>query len=394
LWHIAGKEITQTRRDRLAFLFTIVLPVIFTLFLGLLIGGGDGGPSKLPLALNDADESAASRQLVETLRATPLLDIKVMAATEIDQAVQDQDVAAGLEIPNGYGNALEASTPITVEFIHVETSSGAQSALEAVQAVVSHMNVSNLAAATAAEQVSIKLGRPLDDALLAQSAALAETQLAAPAASVEVTSSGSSGTVQQIGGFDQSSSGSLVNWVLFGLLSVTTGLAWERRSGLIRRLGVSGVHTSEIFGGKLLAMMVITFVQQLFLILLGQLAFRVDYFNSPLALVFVMVSLSLFAASVGLLVSSVFRSEQAVIATTVIAAQLLAALGGAWFPLEITSSTFSRVAHFLPTTWVVDSLHGIILKDWGVEQVLRPMGFVWIWIVVLFGLAVWRFRPE
>jgi hypothetical protein len=42
----------------------------------------------------------------------------------------------------------------------------------------------------------------------------------------------------------------------------------------------------------------------------------------------------------------------------------------------------------------MDSLHGIVLKDWGVPQVLGPLGFVWIWIVVLFGVAVWRFRPE
>jgi ABC-2 type transport system permease protein len=108
----------------------------------------------------------------------------------------------------------------------------------------------------------------------------------------------------------------------------------------------------------------------------------------------VMVSLSVLAASFGLLISSAFRSEQAVIATTVISAQLLAVLGGAWFPLEITSGSFSRVAHFLPTAWVVDSLHGIILKGWGAGNVLAPMGIVWAWIVVVFALAAWRFRPE
>ena len=250
-----------------------------------------------------------------------------------------------------------------------------------------------LAADAAARQVSIATGRPLDDALQRQAAELAASQVDAPAISVRVEASGSS-EVQQIGGFDQASIGSIVNWVLFGLLSVSTGVVWERRRGLIRRLRVSGAGGSEIFGGKLVAMLVITFLQQLFLILLGQLAFGVDYFNSPVALVMVMISLSVLAASAGLLISSVFRSEQAVIATTVISAQLLAALGGAWFPLEITSATFSRVAHFLPTAWVVDSLHGIVLKSWGVAEILGPLGVVWIWIVVLFGLAAWRFRPE
>ena len=40
-WHIATKELLQTRRDRLAALFTLVLPVIFTIVLGILIGGAE-----------------------------------------------------------------------------------------------------------------------------------------------------------------------------------------------------------------------------------------------------------------------------------------------------------------------------------------------------------------
>ena len=251
-----------------------------------------------------------------------------------------------------------------------------------------------LAADTAAEQVSIKTGRVLDQTLLESARSSADSLLAAPAATVEVAESGSSSSIEDASGFDLSSSGSLVNWVLFSLLTVATGVAWERRRGLLRRQSAAGVGSTEMIGGKMMAMVIITLIQQTLLILLGQLAFGVDYFNSPAALVMTMISLSVFAASVGLLISSVFRSEQAVIATTVISAQLLAALGGAWFPLEITSDSFNRVAHFLPTAWVMDSLHGIILKDWGVPDVLYPLGIVWIWIVVLFAVAVWRFRPE
>ena len=72
----------------------------------------------------------------------------------------------------------------------------------------------------------------------------------------------------------------------------------------------------------------------------------------------------------------------------------MAALGGAWFPLDVASAGFSRFAHVLPTSWVIDSFHGIILKGWGVAEVLGPMGIVWAWVVVLAALAVWRFRPE
>jgi ABC-2 type transport system permease protein len=393
VWHIAAKELLQTRRDRLAALFTIVLPVIFTVFLGILIGSADEGSARLPLAVADADGTTAARQLVARLEASPLIEVDAMAVGEVDGAVQDQKAAAALIIPAGYGAALESGESITLPFVRAETSSGAQSLSAAVESVVGELNSGLLVTRTAAEQVSVKTGAAMDEVLLASAESLATGALAAPVAAVTTSASGSS-TAQHAGGFDQSSTGSMVNWVLFSLLTVASGMAWERRKGLLRRLSVTGARGREIIGGKMLAMVIITFLQQLLLIVLGQFAFGVDYFRSPLALLMTMVSLSLLAASFGLLISSVFRSEQAVIATTVISAQLLAALGGAWFPLEVTSASFSRVAHFLPTAWVMDSLHGIILKGWGAADVAGPMGVVWIWIVVLFAFAVWRFRPE
>jgi ABC-2 type transport system permease protein len=389
-WYIATKELLQNRRDGLAALFTIVLPVIFTIFLGLIIGSAESGG--FPLAIADADGSPAARRLLDKLDESPLLEMQTMEADEVDDAVHGQKVAAGLVIPQGYGASVASGQPVTLTFIGLQTSTGAQSALQAVQNAVSELNISMLAASTAAEQISAETGAPPDGALLASARSLSDAQLAAPVASVQVTASGEA-TATTAGGFDQSSSGALVNWVLFSLLGIGTTMVWERRSGLLRRLSAAGITGAEIIGGKILAMLIITFLQQLLLVIVGQLAFGVDYFNSPLALLVTMISLSVLAASFGLLICVVFRSEQAVVTTTVISAQLLAALGGAWFPLEVTGATFSRVAHVLPSAWIMDSLHGIILRDWGVAQILYPMGIVWIWIVVLFGLAVWRYRP-
>jgi ABC-2 type transport system permease protein len=395
VWDIARKELLQNRRDRLALLFTIVLPVIFTVFLGLLIPNEDD-TSRLPLALADADGSPAAAQLVQELSEAPLLELKPMEEAKIDEAVQDQRVAAGLVIPEGYGAALEAGTPATLTFIRVETSTGAQSARQAVETILSRANTTRLAAevaANAAKQAAAGAGEVPDNTLAGSARSLVEEGLAAPAVTVEVTDGRSPASIIG-GGFDQASTGSLVNWVLFSLLGVTANMVWERRKGLLRRITVAGVRAQEIIGGKMLAMVMLTFLQQLFLILLGQFAFGVEYFRSPLALFVTMISLSMMAASFGLLIASLFRSEGAVVTTTVISALLLAALGGAWFPLEVTGAGFAKIAHVLPSAWVMDSLHGITLQGWGVGDILWPMAIVWMWTAGLFALAVWRFRPD
>ena len=392
-WHMVGKELLQNLRDPLALVFTIVMPLVFTVFLGFLIPGGDENEGGLPLAVADSDGSPAAIRLIEALEATPLLEVKAMAPAEIDEAVQDQKVAAGLLIPEGYSAAVGAGRQVTLTFVRVQTSSGAQSAWQAVESVLLGSNMVTLAAQTAAEQVAVASERAVDDDLIGAARSLVEVQFADPTVEVTTTSGGAS-VAARVGGFEQSSKGSIVYWVLFGVMSVGGTMVLERQRGLLRRLNVIGVRAREIIGGKMITMIIVTFVQQLLLVLVGHFAFGIDYFGSPAALILIMVSLSVMAAAFGLLIASVFRTEGGFVATNVITALLLGALGGAWFPLEITSPGFSKVAHVLPSAWLMDSLHGITLKGWGILDVLGPMGVVWIWIVVLFAVAVWRYRPD
>jgi ABC-2 type transport system permease protein len=391
IWQIAAKELLQNRRDGLAALFTILLPVLFTVFLGIIIGGATR--DTFPLAVADEDGSATSRLVLEHLESSPLLDLKQLDPTEIDDAVKDQKAAAGLLIPRGFEAAVDAGETGTLVLVLLETSSGALSVGQAVDQIVFELNTGVLVARTAAEEVAAQAGGPVDRTLIARATSLAEAQSADPAVTVAVRDAGVA-VADLAEGFDQSSTGGLVNWVLFGIVGVAGTTVWERRRGLLRRLDVAGVRGREIVGGKVLAMVIITLLQQLLLVIVGKFALGVDYFRSPGALILTMLSLSGLAASIGLLISVLFRSEQAVIATTVLSAQILAAMGGAWFPLEITSAGFSHAAHVLPSAWIMDSLHGIILKDWGVAHVLFPLSIVWGWIVVVLGLAIWRYRAD
>jgi ABC-type multidrug transport system permease subunit len=46
----------------------------------------------------------------------------------------------------------------------------------------------------------------------------------------------------------------------------------------------------------------------------------------------------------------------------------------------------------LPTAWILDALRGIILRGFGVADVLSALGVALAWSAALFALAVWRFR--
>ncbi|HMK93740.1 MAG TPA: ABC transporter permease, partial [Thermoleophilia bacterium] len=175
---------------------------------------------------------------------------------------------------------------------------------------------------------------------------------------------------------------------------LTAGMAVinERRNGTLARLMTTRTRRPELIAGKMGGMFALTFLQQCLLIAVGQLAFGVDYLRDPAALLLMMVSLSLVASSLGLLLASVLTSEQALVAAVVITSMSVSALSGAWFPLEITGPAFRFVGHLLPTSWILDGLRGIIVRGFDVRQVAPAFAVALVWSVGLFLAAVSRFR--
>ena len=162
----------------------------------------------------------------------------------------------------------------------------------------------------------------------------------------------------------------MVNFILFSLMTAGIALIVERQNGTLQRLMTTRLRRWELIGGKAAGMFCLTFAQQILLIGVAQLFFGVDYLRDPAALLVMMVSLSLVASTLGLLLASVMKSEQALIATTVLVSMAVAALSGAWFPLEITGPTFQTVGHLLPTAWILDGLRGIVVRGFDVADVL------------------------
>jgi hypothetical protein len=86
--------------------------------------------------------------------------------------------------------------------------------------------------------------------------------------------------------------------------------------------------------------------------------------------------------------------EQQVILLSLIAIFVFSALGGAWFPLEVTGQDFATIGHLVPTGWAMDGFQNIIARGQGLASVLPPAGILLVYTVAFYGVAVWCFRVE
>ncbi|HTX70142.1 MAG TPA: ABC transporter permease [Thermoleophilia bacterium] len=393
---LARKDLQLTARDRMSFIFDLVMPLVFTLFFGLLFGA-NSNTDKLPLAVWDADGGAAATQLMNALDHSKVVTVVPKEGRALEQWMADQRAAAGLIIPEGYSAAVAAGKPASLTVVATQGSSGASTAATEVRSLAGRQVAVELASRAAAQAVwatrAVRNGTR--EAAVAELAARAKPVVAQaldhPAVSTKVVEAGSAAN-QTPTGFVLSSPGMMVNFILFSLMTAGIALISERQDGTLQRLMTTRLRRSELIGGKVAGMFLITFLQQAILIGVAQVFFGVDYLRDPAALLLMMISLSLVASTLGLLLASVLKTEQALVATTVLTSMVVAALSGAWFPLEIAGQGFQTVGHLLPTAWILDGLRGIIVRGFDVAAVAPAFWYALAWAGGLFALAVWRFR--
>jgi ABC-2 type transport system permease protein len=124
------------------------------------------------------------------------------------------------------------------------------------------------------------------------------------------------------------------------------------------------------------------------------LALGVDYLREPLGTLLVGVALSLWVASLGLLIGVLAKEEQQVILFSMLAMFLFSALGGTWFPLEVAGGAFAAIGRLLPSAWAMTGLQNILIRGLDFSATLWPASILLAYAAAFFGLAIWRFKFE
>jgi ABC-type polysaccharide/polyol phosphate export permease len=168
-------------------------------------------------------------------------------------------------------------------------------------------------------------------------------------------------------GFEQSVPGTTVMFTLLVLLtSGATALIIERRSGILRRLGSAPIGRRAIVLGKWGGKFGLAVIQVCFALLVGHFALGVDYGPELPMLLVTLAAYMALIASLGIFLGNFATTEGQAVAIGVLAANVLAALGGCFWPIEVTPDYMQRLALFLPTGWMMDAMHKLMIfqNEW------------------------------
>ncbi|MEW5987902.1 MAG: ABC transporter permease [Chloroflexota bacterium] len=401
---LALKDLRQLARDRQTFIFLLVMPIVFTLLFGFAFGGNQTADPRLPLGLLNQDEDDLGQHLVALLEDSAVVRLQMEADSpaELERLVADETVAAGLVIPASYSEQLRRSEPVAPTFMALSGGSAGftvQTEVEtAVFRLTSAVQAARITVETAAQQNALPGGVTeaayFDDALTRALAAWDAPPVQVVHTNANALPVPAEEDSPNYSAYAHTSPGMMAQFAIAGLIGAAGILALEKKSRCLQRLVTTNMSPGQILVGHYLAMFVMILLQMAILILFGQLALRLPYFSQPWATLLVTVTAALFCAGLGLLIGVVARDEEQVIVLALVPMFVLAGLGGAWVPLEVTPAAFQRIAMFTPLAWVIDGYKDILVRGLGLEAVTTAAAVLLAYAAGLFGLAVWRFRLD
>ena len=354
--YIGWNDFKLMLRQKETLLWTFLMPFLFFYFLGKVtagFGGGSGGKQE-KIAVRVADDAGfLADDILERLEQQGFELVRFD-----DEPVHEgaetpfEDHTRRLWIPSGFTAGVQRGEQQQVVFRRGGGSLSADFDRFRLNRAVYTVLADVVAASSTA-----KAADPSHTTLTAGD--LEALREHPRALKLEVSQAGRRKTIPT--GMEQTVPGTMVMFTMIILL--TTGgssLLTERREGLLRRLASAPIRRGAVVGGKWGGRLALGIVQVAFAMLIGRFVFGVHWGPALPMVALVLLAYAAMLSSLAILLGNFARSEGQAVGLSVFATNVLAALGGCWWPIEVTPGWMQNLAIYLPTGWTMDAMHKLV----------------------------------
>jgi ABC-type multidrug transport system permease subunit len=177
----------------------------------------------------------------------------------------------------------------------------------------------------------------------------------------------------EVDAFEQYVPGFGVTFLLIDMLwGMSVALMDERQWGTLQRMRIGGASVAGMLIGRVSARTLIGFVQMIVLFGVGWLLFGIQLGTYPSMLLLPAAAIAFAAAGFGLVVAAVAPSRDSVLPIGSVAAMVMSALGGCWWPLEFEPAWMRVTALSVPTTWTMRAFNDLMIRGLAPRTALWP----------------------
>ena len=174
--------------------------------------------------------------------------------------------------------------------------------------------------------------------------------------------------------------------LMFSVVGAGGSLLEEQDEGTLLRLQLTPSAGAAILTGKLVMISAMGLLQLAVLFAYGWIVFGVPVVEYAPELVVTSLVVVYTITGLGLLFAVACRTRKQMEGLSTIVILVMSAVGGAWFPREVTPDWFQTAGLFTITAWAMDAYHGIL---WYGKSILptSELGGVWVQLAVLVAVG-------
>lgn len=369
-WTIAWTDLKIAFKDKMFFFWLLLFPLLFAFLFGMAFRTGSPADVKAEINILNKDQGILSEALLAELEEDKYTVNLLENKQEIETRI--------LIIPEKFTEKIMRGEQVELILEKIPESS-----MEAGQAVYAHIlraviKILSRLVSLAPESIDI-----LEDRF-------SETELR-QIISLKVEQAGRLRIIPA--GFNHSVPAITIMFLLFTVLMYGgINLLEERRQGQLERIILTPATLTSLIGGKWLTRLLIGMLQIILMFAAGKLLFGIYLGESLPALIFISFFFAATIAGLSILYGSLIRKEEVLVLLNILTANLMAALGGCWWPLELVPQGLRYTAYIFPTGWTMDAMHKLIFFGYGFREVLPHIGVLALFSLVFLFLAVKFFK--
>lgn len=356
LWAVMWKEVIHIRRDP-ATRFIFAIPLIELLLFGYAI---DMDVKNISTVIFDLDQQKESRALVQEFESTRYFRVtrQVYSDQDLHQAIVSGRAKAGIKIPPNYSRDLLSGRQATVQVLI--DGSDSTTALRLLQASQALGFLKSLEKEGLTQKMMAVDVRPR----LLFNPNLESANFFVP---------GLVGIVLQI----------------VTVFLTAFSIVRERERGTMEQLLVTPISKGGLILGKLVPYCAIGFIQTGLVLLIMVLLFGVPIHGSVILLLFLSGLFLIPALGMGIVISTFASNQGEAMQVSVLLMLPSILLSGFIFPRESMPYAIYFLTLFIPATYYLEILRGIILRGagwaalWDEALVLLTFGILFIVLSVL-----------
>ena len=356
IWELLRKEFLQIARDPRLVRVIFIAPVIQLMVFGYAVSTDIRNTSTFVV---DHDRTRASRELVEAFTASGYFEVVGRSDRPADlvSALQHGDAIVGLTLPAGFAAAIGSGAQVQL-LLDGTNSNTATVALGYAERIVQSFGARHAGGAALAIDLRERAWFNPD---------LKSRDYNVPAVV-----------------------GAII--LLVCLLLTSLAVVREREIGTLEQLMVTPLTAFELIAGKTIPFALIGLVALGVVTAVALWWFEVPFAGNFFALLLASVLFLLSGLGLGLLISTVSKTQQEAFMTSFLVFMPTILLSGFMFPVTSMPEAFQWLTLVNPTRHYLEIVRGIFLKGVGVVELWAQFAALLLLGTALLGFAGGRFR--